>query len=49
MDSFKYPIIVSAHYYDNSFHPERILKLKPFKNKYNFSNITPLKTDNFNK
>ena len=41
IDSFKYSILISLHYYDISFHPERILKLKPFENKYNFINITP--------
>ena len=33
--------MISFHYYDISFHPERISKLKPFENKYNFINITP--------
>ena len=32
---------ISLHYYDISFHPERISKLKPFENKYNFIHITP--------
>ena len=41
IDSFKYSILISLHYYNISFHPERISKLKPFENKYNFSNITP--------
>ena len=40
IDSFKYSIIISLHYYDISYHPERISKLKPFENKYNFSHIT---------
>ena len=39
-DSFKYSILISLHYYDISYHPERISKLKPFENKYNFSRIT---------
>ena len=39
-DSFKYSILISLHYYDISYHPERISKLKPFENKYNFSHIT---------
>ena len=34
---------MSLHYYDISHHPERISKLKPFENKYNFNNITPNK------
>ena len=41
IDSFKYSILISLHYYDISFHPERISKLKPLENKYNFKNITP--------
>ena len=41
IDSFKYLILISLHYYDISFHPERISKLKPFENKYNFTYITP--------
>ena len=41
IDSFKYSILISLHYYDISFHPERISKLKPFENKYNFSHIIP--------
>ena len=41
IESFKYSILISLHYYDISFHPERISKLKPFENKYNFIHITP--------
>ena len=50
IDSFKYSILISLHYYDISFHPERISKLKPFENKYNFIHITPneFKTNNSN-
>ena len=40
IDSFKYSISISLHYYDIYFHPERISKLKPFENKYNFIHIT---------
>ena len=40
-DSFKYSVLIPLHYYDISFHPERISKLQPFENKYNFKNITP--------
>ena len=40
-DSFKYSILIYLHYYDISFHPERISKLQPFENKYNFIHITP--------
>ena len=39
-DSFKYSILISLHYYDIFFHPERISKLQPFENKYNFIHIT---------
>ena len=41
IDSFKYSISISLHYYDISYHPERISKLRVFENKYNFNNITP--------
>ena len=41
--SFKQSILISLHYYDISFHPERISKLKPFENVYNFIYIQPNK------
>ena len=41
IDSFKYSILISLHYYDISFHPERISKLQPFENKCNFIHIAP--------
>ena len=49
-DSFKYSILISLHYYDIYFHPERISKLKPFENKYNFTAISPneFETNNSN-
>ena len=37
IDSLKYSILISLHYYNISYHPERISKLKPFENKYNFT------------
>ena len=40
IDSFKYSILISLHYYNVSCHPERISKLKPSENKYNFNDIT---------
>ena len=40
IDFFKYSILISLHYYDISYHPERISKLKPFENKYNFTQTT---------
>ena len=42
IDSFKYSVLISLHYYDISFHPERISKLKPYEDKYSFSNTTPI-------
>ena len=39
--SFEYSILISRHYYDMSYHPERISKLKPFENKYKFTHSTP--------
>ena len=39
IDSFKYSILISLHYSDISFHPERISKLKPYENRYNFIHI----------
>ena len=41
INSFKYSILISLHYYDISFHPERISKLQPFENIQHFSNIRP--------
>ena len=41
-DTFKYSILISLHYYDISFHPKRISKLKPNENQYNFIHITPI-------
>ena len=39
-DSFKYSILISLHYYGINYHPERISKLNPFENKYNFNHNT---------
>ena len=39
--SFKYSMLTSLHYYDISFHPERISNLNPYENHYNFLHITP--------
>ena len=41
IDSFKYSVLISLHYYDISYHPEGISKLKPFQNKYNLTDTTP--------
>ena len=40
IDSFKYSVLISLHYYGISYHPERISKLKQFENKYNFTHST---------
>ena len=40
IDSLKYLMLISLHYYGISFYPERLSKLKPFENKYNFNHIT---------
>ena len=49
-ESFKYSILYYLHYYDITHHPERISKLKPFENKYNFTHTTTteFETDNPN-
>ena len=49
-DSFKYSVLISLHYYNIYFHVERISKLKPYENKYNFIQITPteFETNNSN-
>ena len=41
IDSFKYSVLISLHYYDISFHPERISKLQLLGNKCNFIHTTP--------
>ena len=40
-DTFRFSILYSLHYYNISRHPERISKVIPFENKYNFSRNTP--------
>ena len=40
VDSLKSSILISLHYYEISFHPERILNLKTFEKRYNFIHIT---------
>ena len=40
-DSFKCSILISLHYYDIYFHPERISQLKQFENRYNFNELSP--------
>ena len=34
-ESFKYSILISLHYLDLKYHPERLLK--PYEHKYNFT------------
>ena len=46
--SFKYSILISLHYYDISFHPEKISKLKTFEKHYNFIHITPTEFETSN-
>ena len=46
VDSFT--IFISLHYYDISFHPERISKLKSFQKQYNFIHIIPTKSETNN-
>ena len=50
IDSFRYSILISLHYYDISFHTESIWKPRPCENKYNFIHITPteFETNNSN-
>ena len=50
IDSFKYSILISLHYCDIFFHPERISKLKTFEKHYDFIHITPteFETNNSN-
>ena len=40
-DSFKYSILLSLHYYDISYDPERISKLKKYEDKYTFTSNNP--------
>ena len=48
--SFKYTALISLHYYDIFFQPERISKLKTFEKQYNLIQITPteFETNNSN-
>ena len=40
IDSFKYSILISSHYYDISYHREKTSKLD-YTNNYNFTNTHP--------
>ena len=39
-ESFMYSILISLHYYDISCNPERLSNLRPYINKYNFTDFT---------
>ena len=39
-DSFMYSILISLHYYDISHNPDRITKLGPYINNYNFTDTS---------
>ena len=41
IDSFKYSILISLHYYDISYHREKPSKLNVYANNYNFSDNNP--------
>ena len=41
IDSFKYSILISLHYYDISHHREKTSKLDAYGNNYNFSGFNP--------
>ena len=39
-DSFMYSILISLHYYDISYNPERITKLRAYTSNYNVTDTT---------
>ena len=39
-DSFMYSVLISLHYYDISYNPERITKLRSYINNYNFTDTS---------
>ena len=41
IDSFKYSILISLHYYDISYHREKPSNLNAYANNYNFSDNNP--------
>ena len=47
-DSFKYPILISLHYYDLYNHKERINQLNKYINNYNFKSNNPTEFENNN-
>ena len=42
IDSFKYSILISLHYYDIPNNLQRISNLNPYTHRYNFIHITPV-------
>ena len=42
IDSFKYSILISLHYYDITYHREKASKLDAYANKYNFTDTNPI-------
>ena len=42
IDSFKYSILISLHYYDITYHREKTSKLDAYANKYNFTDTNPI-------
>lgn len=47
-NSFKYPILISLHYYDLNTHKERISQLKKYTSMYNLLSNTPCDFENNN-
>ena len=39
-NSFMYSILISLHYYDISYNPERITKLRVYTSNYDFTDTT---------
>ena len=39
-DSFMYSILISLHYYDISYNPERIKKIRAYTSNYDFTDTT---------
>ena len=41
IDSFKYSLLISSHYYDIPYHREKTSKVGRYANNYNFTNTHP--------
>ena len=48
IDSFKYSILISLHYYDISHHIEKTSKLDAYANNYNFNDTNPIEFEKNN-